>query len=143
MVLTTPNLAANNRVLLLDEKALHAASPQGHKAEWLVYITQEITQSSSQALANLKESLTKKDWQAIFKEAHRTKGAFSLVGLQSLSDICKKIEVAATQQDEEALSRLIEQFKPIFSNSLQTLAQYANTESNTSPGSGLQLHDDE
>jgi CheY-like chemotaxis protein len=128
-----PNQWVKNSVSLIDEKALQIISPQNRKDEWLVFITNEITQSGSQALKNLKDGLTKKKWQEILKEAHRTKGAFSMVGLKPLSNLCEKIEVAATDQDEKALHHLLEQFKPMLSESLKELSLWANTEKNTPP----------
>ncbi len=84
-------------------------------------------------ICNMKQSLAKKDWEALHAAVHKMIPSFSIVGIHSdYEEIAKKIqEFASTMQQTEDISDLVLQLENVCNQACLELLEELNTYKNT------------
>lgn len=66
---------------------------------------------TQERISNLENLLTQKNWKELKREAHTLKGSSGNIGVIGIFELCKKLEAASLNQDEQLARELVNEIR--------------------------------
>ncbi|MBN2693249.1 cache domain-containing protein [bacterium] len=115
-----------------------------NKEEWLIPVILLAIKEYPNYLEKIKNAFKDADYELLKREAHSLKGAFGNVEIEEIYSIAKELEVAAKEQNDELISKSINELDVIYKKIpnkyfLDDFDYYTNLSNKNSSNSTLEI----